>query len=424
MKIATKLTTVVTPALLVAAAATNAHAGVKLGDTTHLDLSLDATVNYTDNIYNASTSKTSDVYSTISPGFTITHEAVNQFTISFYESFTNYVDHGELDSQLASASLSYVFDPRALVGDDDGVDAGPSRLRVSLHASFNQVVQNNNTLIEKGKDLSTLVETETYSAGANFSYGLSSKIDLNVGFNFNESHYDTLHWDYNDSRSFSAPVRLGYRFTNYQVGLGYTWTNTDMEESRRQKATNAAEGYKVHAPGSQISHYGNIWFQGAIPGTSKVSLHADAGVGRREFEERITSGVDADRAYTTFNYNFGLTWQVRSNISVLAASGRTFDVGGLAQSITTTYGRLSLNASIFTYYRANVYVDYRQQEFDTNSRRDNVYSGGLLLSYTTYVPSVKTSVTATVGYRHLRDDSNAIRDFDVNTAYFSLGFRY
>ena len=409
------------------AAAGSADAGIKFGDSTSLDLSIDEMVTWVDNLYFMSSNRVSDLSSSLTPGITLTHDAINRFTIGFWETFVNYLDHTELDSQLAGANFSYIFEPRKVVGADEGTQ-GTSRLRLSAHGSFTQIAQNDNTLIIEGESISNVIRQDLYSVGVNGSYGLTPRISVDTGFNWNYHHFAAF-WSrdrYNDTQSFSVPLSVFYKMPGdrYEVGLTYSWSYTDIEQNRSQRRM----GY---TPGNMTTHNAGLTVRGAVPGTAKLMAHGSFTYGYRSFDDRIyqysNNRTKTDYSDATFNYNVGLDYQVRDNIRASLNSGRNFDIGGRAQAITSTYIRLNVQTIIKSTLMTNVYFDYRRQDFDTagiRDRVDNLYTVGTGLSYSTYITNLRTWASFSLGYRFLADDSNRIHDFYVNAVSFMISLRY
>jgi hypothetical protein len=428
MKIVKHLKHAALMALFIAAAAVDTHAGVKLGDSTSLDLSLDAATTWTDNLYYTARNRESEMSTSLTPGVTITHDSVNRFTFGFWESFVNYLDHTELDSQLTTASITYSFEPRRLLGEEEGTTPGSSRLRISANASITQLAQNDNTLIgDNGEFLSSVIRQDHYAAGLNGSYGISSRLSLNTGASYGNRHFADFRDRYNDSQSFSVPVTLYYKMPGdrFDLGLTYSWSYTDIEQNRIQRIIG-------QSPGNQTTHNAGLSIRGAVPGTSKMTMHGALTYGYRSFEDRLFRDAYSNTIRTsyddaTLNYNVGLTYQVRNNVNASLNSGRNFDIGGRGQAITSTYARINVNAVVKTVFMVNSYFDYRRQDFDTTgirNRVDNLYSVGLGVTYSAYITNLKTWASFSLGYRFLADDSNRIHDFNTSTVSFLASFRF
>jgi hypothetical protein len=405
------------------AAAGSADAGIKLGDSTSLDVSVDAMATWIDNLYYTSEHREADMSTAVTPGITITHDAINHFKFGFWETFVNYLNHTELDSQLTSADFSYDFDPRKVVGADEG-STGPSRLHFSAHGSITQIAQNDNTLLDTGESFGTVIRQDIYSAGVNGSYGLTPLISMTTGFSYGYHHFASLPERYNDSQSFSVPLTFFYKLPGdrYELGLTYSWGYTLIEANQGQRRLGIN-------PGTQTTHNVGVSFKGAVPGSTKLTMHGDVTYGFRSIDDRVTYGVRGggyDDA--TLNYRVGLNYQVRDNLRASLNSGRNFDVGGRAQAITSTYVRLNLQTVIKSIFQTTAYIDYRRQDFDvgygTRNRADNLFTVGTGLSYSSYITSLRTWASFSLGYRFLIDDSNRIHDFDVSVVSFMLSFRY
>jgi hypothetical protein len=94
-------------------------------------------------------------------------------------------------------------------------------------------------------------------------------------------------------------------------------------------------------------------------------------------------------------------------------------VGGRAQNLTNTYVKFNLNGYFNAFWQFNAYTSYSYQDFSHQGNRvDHLLTLGAAISY---LPVNWTRIS--LSYRHLRDDSNKIADFNINTIMLSFDFK-
>jgi opacity protein-like surface antigen len=374
-------------------------------ENSYLSLSLNTGVMYVDNI-SAGHIKTDDLIYNITPTVSVEtgKDALNYFNFSFSETFVNYLDNGRLDTQLAATRFAYTYDPQ-------------SRLRLSLGASLEQLAQNDSMIWDPDDDRTEIIRRDYYTANIDASYNLSAKLDLNLGFNYFNEHFNTLRERYNDRQVYTVPVSLHHQlWDRFFVGVSYSYSQTDIERDG-----NSRSGVSGYNPGTQISHFVGLSTRGSF--TAKLSFRGNVGVGFQSMEDRYlfsNSGrIYQDESYSTLNFSFSADYLLSEKSRLMLTSGRNFQVGGRAQNLTSTYARLNATGYLNAFWQFSAYASYTYQDFKfSNGRIDHLFGFGAGLSY---LPVNWARIS--LGYRYLEDNSNRIHNFNVNSVMLSVEFK-
>ena len=216
---------VITSLLSAFAMAANAAPLVTIGD--QMDIFFNGAVmgNYNTNVTYASKSdkKIDDFAGTLRLGAEADYGRSSKFkaNLKFFEDFTKYVDHKELDNNLAHIAAKASYEE--------------ANWNVKTYFKFDQNRQNTTDMIlvggvyDIGND-GRLVTFNTWNVGASGSYDFTEKVYGTIGFDFHETDY-THGWNtrYSSFNMYSVPVSVLYRITQkVAVGLSYQYRYTDF----------------------------------------------------------------------------------------------------------------------------------------------------------------------------------------------------
>jgi opacity protein-like surface antigen len=395
---------------LLCGAASLSQASVPLyfpNENSYLSFSLNTGVMYVDNIY-AGHIKSDDMMYNITPTVSVEtgKDALNYFNFSFSETFVNYLDNSQLDTQLASARLGYTYNPQ-------------SRLRLSLGASVDQFAQNDSLIWNPDDDRTEIIRRDYYAANIDASYNLSAKLDLTLGFSYFNEHFNTLRERYNDRQVYTVPLSLHYQlWDRIFVGLSYSYSHTDIERDGNSRSN--VSGYN---PGSQTSHFAGLSAKGSL--SAKLSFRGNVGIGIQTLEDRYTFNGPAhyplkDDTYSTLNFSLAADYLLSEKSRLSLTSGRNFQIGGRAQNLTSTYARLNATGYLNAFWQFSAYASYTYQDFKfSNGRIDHLFAFGAGLSY---LPVAWARIA--LGYRYLEDNSNRIHNFNVNAVMLSVDLSF
>ncbi|MDR3229492.1 MAG: hypothetical protein LBT53_08820 [Puniceicoccales bacterium] len=384
---------------------------LQLGENSSAYVFADAGLTWCDNIFYASNGqhKVDDFVYFLAAGVVgdVGKDGSHHLNFSFKETFSNYVDNDDLNSQLANFSVSYSYDPQ-------------KKLRLGLFASFTQFAQNDNVLqYDSGSPeyLRDLIRRDQYYVSADINYQISSRVSADIGFNYYNEHFRNHRDVFNDRQTFSIPVSVFYQVTEkHHLGLSYSWSHTEISRT---------SPYNNYDPGAQDSHFFGISTKGAL--TSKLTLRGNAGVGFQSFSGRgwlTTEGYYhiPNDAHSTANFTLVLDYSA-DKYRLALSSGRNFNLGGQAQSYTNTHVRLNATTYLSLHWYLSAYAAYYYQEYSKTAQHkggdDNLVSAGINLSF---LPNRYWRLGA--GYTHIRDVSNRIRDFSSNSITLSATLKY
>lgn len=360
----------------------------------------DASVVYNDNIFYQN-SKTGDTIFTVAPGFELVAggDGNSKFNLVFKEAMSAYVDHSNLNSQLANVDAKYTYD-------------ADTAFKATVTAGFHQTQQPTNQTRVAGD----IVKSDTFNGGANGEYKATEKSTIALGVNYNGTRYTSYQNLFNDLDTVGVPVSWYYAVTD-KLDAGFTYQYTHSEIYKTTSQTGPA-----FRDGTQDIHFAGLTARGAV--TDKFKLEANAGVGFSSLES-VTAGV-AKQDSTTFNFALKSSYAITEKLSATLGGGREFAVAAQGQQTTTTHGEFGLNYAITEDWSANTNVGYMVQDFGANSgvggigsRQDRIITAGVGAAY-----KLNKYVSFAAAYTYMHDDMNQPGDFDTNVITLSASVKY
>jgi hypothetical protein len=405
---------------------------LELGENSSAYIYVNSGLSWCDNIYAAPDGKdrVGDAIWFVVPGIVadIGRDSAHHINFAFSERFSNYLEHEQLNSQLATSTFSYLYNPGR-------------RLRLTVNGSFTQyaqreymsgyVVDQNDPDKIVPSNLRDKVRRETYTLDGDINYVLTAKLSGTVGFNYSLLHFRNHRDIYSDTQSFSVPVSLFYNcFENFYIGMSYSWSYSDTEQVKGTSGYTPGRQFYDYYPGQSLSHFIGLSTKGSL--TSKLSIRGNVGVGWSSIQNRWWINYDKNviaspykvpsHYYCTGNFTVGLDY-ASDRWRVMLTSGRNFAIGGQAQSYTTTYARIQAATYLTLKWFWTNYIGVNFLDFDRSrylgGRHDTVYLAGTILSY---LPNKYWSFS--LGYSYLQDESNRINNFDSHTISLSATFKY
>lgn len=349
----------------------------------------DATAAYNDNIFYQK-DKTGDVIFTVAPGFELVAggDGNTKFNLVFKEALTAYVDHSQVNNQLANVDAKLDYEA-----------GGPAK--VSLEGGFHQTAQPTNQTVQAGD----IVTTNQFNAGATGEYKATEKSTLVSGVRYNGIRYTNYEYLYNDLDTFSVPVSWYYGITDkLDAGLTYQYTYSGISENAIQSAL----GVKA---GNQQIHFIGLSSRGQV--TDKLKLEANAGVGYA----RLSGGSAEGTNDTTFNFSLTSTYAVTEKLTMSLTGAREFSVSAVGGQVTTTRGVLGANYAISESWSTNASIGYMDQAFANG--KDRIFTTGAGVAY---APNKYWKLGA--NYSYMNDDSTRIGDFDNHIFSFTASLKY
>ena len=297
---------------------------VSIGNNTDVYFNGSSSLRWTSNVFRDEADETEDLTWTLSPGFEVNVGRgltnADMSIITRYD-IIRYEDQDQLDTELfhIKAVGSYTS----------------SRLALSGSAYFDKSKMNSG----ENNITNDLIESDAYGATVDSEYRVSPKFSFGAGARYSEKVFKTFDDTFPDRTVMSAPFDVFYELTpKLDLSLGYTFTNTDIEETIRASATQRV----ITSDYETDSHFFNIGARGQLlpklTGSFKVGYRTRSSsdstirttvVGLPPVETTTQTNRD-DTGMLGLDANF--TWTATPKLAVNFDLSRDFGVGGEGQS--------------------------------------------------------------------------------------------
>ena len=379
---------VITSLLSAFAMAANAAPLVTVGD--QMDIFFRGAVmgNYNTNVTYASKSdkKIDDFAGTLRLGAEADYGRSSKFkaNLKFFEDFTKYVDHKELDNNLAHIAANASYEE--------------ANWNVKTYFMFDQNRQNTTDMIlvggiyDIGND-GKLVTFNTWKAGVAGSYDFTEKVYGNIGFDFSQTDY-THEWKslYNSYSVYSVPVSVLYRITQkIALGLSYQYRYTDYYD-----------GPTTILGDNRTDNFIGVTAVGEI--APKLTCEAYLGGQNRSYTSTLT-GTDSDWSLA---FSVKLGYEVSEKMGVYVKALRDFGNSASRYSTTITSCEGGINYNFNPKIIGTASLAYVDTDYSVITRNDNTIWARLGVSY---VPN--KFITLGLNYNYLNNES------DLNTACYN-----
>ena len=340
---------------------------VSIGNNTDVYFNGSSSLRWTSNVFRDEADETEDLTWTLSPGFEVNvGRGLTNADLSIITRYDiiRYEDQDQLDTELfhIKAVGSYTS----------------SRLALSGSAYFDESKMNSG----ENNITNDLIEYDAYGATVDSEYSVSPKFSFGAGARYSEKVYKTFDDTFPDRTIMSAPFDVFYELTpKLDLSLGYTFTNTDIEETIR------ASGYETD------SHFLNIGARGEL----LPKLTGSFKVGYRTRSSNRTNRDDSGMLGLDANF----TWTATPKLAVNFDLSRDFGVGGEGQSTEKSSVILGGNYSINSFFTLNANLGYTLTDYSKTEREDDQYNAGLRLFY---LPNQYWQIST--GYTFTENDSN------------------
>ena len=366
---------------------------VSIGSNTDVYFNGSSSLRWTSNVFRDEAEETDDLTWTLSPGFEVNvGRGLTNADLSIITRYDiiRYEDQDQLDTELfhIKAVGSYTS----------------SRLALSGSAYFDESKMNSG----ENNITNDLIEYDAYGATVDSEYRVSPKFSFGAGARYSEKVYKTFDDAFPDRTIMSAPFDVFYELTpKLDLSLGYTFTNTDIEETIRASATQRV----ITSDYETDSHFFNIGARGQLlpklTGSFKVGYRTRSSsdstirttvVGSPPVETTTQTNRD-DSGMLGLDANF--TWTATPKLTVNFDLSRDFGVGGEGQSTEISSVILGGNYSINSFFTLNANLGYILTDYSNSEREDDQYNAGLRLFY---LPNQYWQIST--GYTFTENDSN------------------
>lgn len=367
---------------------------VSIGNNTDVYFNGSSSLRWTSNVFRDEADETEDLTWTLSPGFEVNvGRGLTNADLSIITRYDiiRYEDQEQLDTELfhIKAVGSYTS----------------NRLALSGSAYFDESKMNSG----ENNITNDLIEYDAYGATVDSEYSVSPKFSFGAGARYSEKVYKTFDDVFPDRTIMSAPFDVFYELTpKLDLSLGYTFTNTDIEETIRASAPNQV---RITSDYETDSHFFNIGARGELlpklTGSFKVGYRTRSSsdstirttvVGPPPVETTTRTNRD-DSGMLGLDANF--TWTATPKLAVNFDLSRDFGVGGEGQSTENSSVILGGNYSINSFFTLNANLGYTLTDYSKTEREDDQYNAGLRLFY---LPNQYWQIST--GYTFTENDSN------------------
>lgn len=348
----------------------NAAPFLAIGDGAELFVTGGLTVRADDNIYLTSNT-TSDTIFDLNPGLELTFGKGLPLngSLTLVDSFSNYSDNSNLNTNLFSGNFAAGFDG--------------AKLKLKFNLGYTESNQN-------APDIRGLTRRDTFTTGGKFEAEFSEITSFGGGVTFSHANYKRK--GYGDSDDLTVPLNIFYKWTpKVDLSVGYSY-----HENQTTVGSDATD------------HFFNIGARGEFT----PLLTGSFSFGYRE--RRLASGGTESLP----GLDASLTYALTPKTSIVI--GATNDFSTAPQGAQQK--NFSLNGSVSTKFNAewsaNAGLSYRAIDYYT--RTDDYVEATLGVSYI-----LNNYVSFNAGYTY-RNNSSDLKgsEFSNNVFSISSNFRY
>lgn len=359
-----------------------------IGDNAELFVTGQAGARYDDNINLAPSNTKSDTIMEFAPGFDLEFGKTSlvKGALIGSESFTDYLNHSEFNTQLASIAFNAKYDN--------------DKTKLSTKASYDQLSQN--TYAANG----ATVRRDTGSAGVNGEYAVSPKTSLGAGFVFTNLDYHST--GYADEKDYSVPLSVYYGITpKVDLSAGLTYTRSDL--------SNGA---------SYDDYYYNVGARGEF--TPKLTGSFSVGLDDRKGSGGSVAVPVQDT--TGLGFHAGLSYLYSEKTTFTLDTDKGFTSSGTGTNTQKNLGvTLGGQTDIAADWKLNAALAFRNIQYvgvGAAGREDNYVSAVIGATYV-----INTNVSVTGSYTWRENASNVPAgpgdpEFKNNVVALSVSARY
>lgn len=331
----------------------------------------------------------SDTIWDINPGVQLVFGRAStlQGTWSVVESFANYSDHSDLNSNLFSTAFNAAY--------DDG------KAKSTFNASFNEINQNT---VDVRSNADALIRRDVFAIGGQSEVNVSEKSSVAVGVQYTGTNYKRI--GFSDSKVGTIPVSYYYEMT----------PKVDMALTYRYRQSWLQHGY------DSKDHAVTVGARGEF--TPKLTGQVHVGVTQRNFrhhkglpdlDDKTLLGIDSSLSYAVSpksTLQFGVSNDFDANSQ--GNQQKNLTIRGSAISNISDEWSVLIGAS----YRA---INYYSQGGMTAKARTDDYMEGQIGA--TYKVNEYLQITGALALRSNKSDLDS-SDFDNSVVSLAANLRF
>lgn len=354
-----------------------------IGDNAELFATGQAGVRFDDNILLAPSgpSKKSDTIFSLTPGLELDFgkDSLLKGVLSASESFNNYLNHSELNSQLLTVNLKAAY----------------STEKTKLAANAAYVQSDQNSYAANGSN----IRRNTYSAGLNGEHAVSEKTSFGTGVTFSRTEY--LQSGSVGEKDYGVPVNVYYGITpKTDLSAGVTYGRSDLDNGL-----------------SYDDFYYNVGARGEF--TPKLSGNFSIG-----WDDRTGSGGPGAQNNSSLGFRSGLAYAYSEKTTFSLNADKGFTNASTGNSTQKNLGIiLGAETALSVSWKLNSSLTYRNIQYEgvaAAGRVDDYLEASLGL---TYVVNSNVSLNGAYTYRNLSSNVPTV-EFGNNILAVSVSARY
>lgn len=301
-----------------------------------------------------------------------------QGTWTLTESFANYADHDDLNSNLFSTAFNAAY--------DDG------KAKSSFNASFNEI--NQNSVDARAGDF--LIRRDVLALGGLGEVRVTDKSSLAAGLQYQNTDYKRL--GFSDTKVATLPLNYYYELT----------PKVDLSLTYRFRQSWLQHGY------DSKDHFVGVGGRGEF--TPKLTGQFSVGLTQRNFSRH--KGLPDMGNKSLLGIDSSLSYAISPKSTLQLGVSNDFDTNSQGQQQKNFALRASAIANISAEWSITAGVGYRAINYYT--RTDDYVEGQI---GATYIVSEYLRIMAAVALRNNESDF-ASSDFDNNVFSLAASFRF
>lgn len=367
-------------ALVTAAIGTAANAApfLAIGDGAELFVTGSLGVRADDNIFLQSKA-TSDTIFDISPGLEIVFgkNAALKGSLTLVDSFSNYSDNSNLNTNLFSADFASNFED--------------AKLKLSFNLGYHEL--NQNTVDARAAGI--LLRHDDFVTGAKGEVEVSQITSVGAGLNFTHVNYHPK--TYGDTDDFSVPLNFYYKWTpKLDLSVGYRYRN-----------------YETTIGSDSVDHFFSVGARGEF--SPKLTGTLALGFSERKIS---SSALNKSATETLPGFEASLNYEMSPKTNLTFGASNDFGTAPQGQQQKNFSLNGGVSTKVSSEWMLNAGLNYRAIDYYT--RTDDYLEGTL---GATYIVSTNLKINANYAYKNNASDLKG-SEFTGNAFSIAANLRY
>jgi hypothetical protein len=354
-----------------------------IGNNAELFVTGQAGVRFDDNILLApgGTNQKSDTIVSFTPGLELEFgkDSLVKGVLSVSESFSDYLSHSELNSQLGTLNFKAAYNTE--------------KTKLAANAAYTESDQN--SYAANGSN----IRRNTYLGGLDGEYTLSPKTSFGTGVNLSRTEY--LQSGSVGEKNYGVPVNVYYGITpKTDLSAGVTYGRSDLDNGLS---------------------YDDFYYNVGARGEFTPKLNGSFSIG---WDDRTGSGGPLAQNNSSLGFRSGLTYIYSDKTTIMLNADKGFSNASSGSSTQKNLGIvLGAQSDLATNWKVNTSLAYRDIQYEgvaAAGRVDDYLEASL---GATYIVNSNISLNGTYTYRNLYSNVPNV-EFGNSVIAVSVSARY